>query len=211
MTFRGFLAAYEEGRDEEPTRRARGKTSRSGACRSSARVSRSRCSTPRPRATRPRPPPRYTEATLVKAMEEKGIGRPSTYAATVGHDPGPRLCPHSRQRRSIPTWLAFAVTRLLEEHFTELVDYDFTASHGGRTSTGSPMVTNGGSSGCNRFYFGDEATTGEGLKGLVDRPRRHRRAGDLDDPARGRHGRAGRTLRPLCRGDRAGGRRPLDG
>ena len=73
------------------------------------------------------PPPRYTEATLVKAMEEKGIGRPSTYASTVGtiQDRG-----YVRTRGSalIPTWLAFAVTRLLEEHFAELVDYDFTAS-----------------------------------------------------------------------------------
>ena len=60
-------------------------------------------------------------------MEEKGIGRPSTYASTVGtiQDRG---YVNTRGNALIPTWLAFAVTRLLEEHFTELVDYDFTAS-----------------------------------------------------------------------------------
>ena len=112
------------------------------------------------------PPPRFTEATLVKAMEEKGIGRPSTYAATVGtiQDRG-----YVRTRGSalVPTWLAFAVTRLLEEHFTELVDYDFTAS----MEEDLDRIAGGEEHRVvwlQRFYFGDEATSAEGLRHLVD-------------------------------------------
>jgi DNA topoisomerase-1 len=72
------------------------------------------------------PPARYTEASLVKAMEELGIGRPSTYASIMqtiqdrGYvwKKGPAL---------VPTFVAFAVVNLLEQHFAQLVDYDFTA------------------------------------------------------------------------------------
>src|SRR5665811_362726 len=71
-------------------------------------------------------PPRYTEASLIKALEERGIGRPSTYAATVSviQDRGYVTM---RGQALVPSWLAFAVIRLLEEHFDWLVDYDFTA------------------------------------------------------------------------------------
>ncbi|HMO11976.1 MAG TPA: topoisomerase C-terminal repeat-containing protein, partial [Actinotalea sp.] len=73
------------------------------------------------------PPPRYTEASLVKALEERGIGRPSTYAATISviQDRG---YVSSRGQALVPSWLAFAVTRLLEENLEHLVDYDFTAA-----------------------------------------------------------------------------------
>ncbi|MDK6474724.1 DNA topoisomerase, partial [Aerococcus urinae] len=73
------------------------------------------------------PPPRYTEASLVKALEERGIGRPSTYAATIGVI-GDRGYVLHRGQALIPTWLAFSVTRLLEQNLPDLVDYDFTAS-----------------------------------------------------------------------------------
>ena len=73
------------------------------------------------------PPPRYTEASLVKALEEREIGRPSTYAATMSTISDRGYVDH-RGQALVPTWLAFAVTRLLEENFAELVDYDFTAS-----------------------------------------------------------------------------------
>ena len=102
----------------------------------------------------------------MKAMEEKGIGRPSTYASTVGtiQDRG-----YVRTRGSalIPTWLAFAVTRLLEEHFTELVDYDFTAS----MEEDLDRIANGDehrAEWLRRFYFGDEASSGQGLRELVE-------------------------------------------
>ena len=99
-------------------------------------------------------------------MEEKGIGRPSTYASTIGtiQDRGYVF---TKGQALVPTWLAFAVTRLLEEHFTELVDYEFTAS----MEEDLDRIANGELGRVEwlqRFYFGDEATTVEGLKELVD-------------------------------------------
>ncbi len=165
ITFRGFLAAYEEGQDESRIAKAREDEQERRLPRLSAGVAlRVLESTPEGHQTSP--PPRYTEATLVKAMEEKGIGRPSTYAATVGtiQDRG---YVRSRGSALIPTWLAFAVTRLLEEHFTELVDYDFTAS----MEEDLDRIANGDEhrvQWLQRFYFGSAATSGAGLKELVD-------------------------------------------
>ena len=72
------------------------------------------------------PPSRYTEASLVQALEERGIGRPSTYASILGTilDRGYVF---KRGTALVPSFLAFAVTGLLEQHFARLVDYDFTA------------------------------------------------------------------------------------
>ena len=171
ITFRGFLAAYEEGQDESRLARAREDEQERRLPQLSEGVAITVLDT-EAEGHETAPPPRYTEATLVKAMEEKGIGRPSTYAATVGtiQDRG---YVRTRGNALIPTWLAFAVTRLLEEHFTELVDYDFTAS----MESDLDRIANGDErrvEWLNRFYFGDEATTGEGLKGLVDH------LGDID-------------------------------
>lgn len=73
------------------------------------------------------PPARYTEASLVKKMEELGIGRPSTYAAIIKtiQDRGYVM---SRGNALVPSWVAFAVVGLLENNFDSLVDYDFTSS-----------------------------------------------------------------------------------
>ncbi|MBX6355197.1 MAG: type I DNA topoisomerase [Micromonosporaceae bacterium] len=73
------------------------------------------------------PPPRYTEASLVKALEELGIGRPSTYATIMGtiQDRGYVF---RRGQALIPSFLAFAVVGLLERYYPRLVDYDFTAA-----------------------------------------------------------------------------------
>ena len=113
------------------------------------------------------PPPRYTEASLVKALEERGIGRPSTYAATISviQDRGYVT---GRGQALVPSWLAFAVTRLLEENFGSLVDYDFTAemeqdldeiAAGDRDRVA--WLT--------EFYFGDSSgkAAGQGLRDLV--------------------------------------------
>ena len=165
ITFRGFLAAYEEGVDEDRLARAREDEAERRLPKLSVGVPVDvlRADADGHETT---PPPRFTEATLVKAMEEKGIGRPSTYAATVGtiQDRG-----YVRTRGSalIPTWLAFAVTRLLEEHFTDLVDYDFTASMEedlDRIAAGDEHR----SEWLRRFYFGDESATGQGLRELVE-------------------------------------------
>ena len=73
-----------------------------------------------------KPPARYTDATLVKALESEGIGRPSTYAAIIATilDRG---YAERETKQLIPTFIAFAVTRLLEDHFPDLVDTGFTA------------------------------------------------------------------------------------
>ena len=163
ITFRGFLAAYEEGRDEERYGRAAEETERrlpklaEGVVLDVLRAEAEGHQTS--------PPARYTEATLVKALEEKGIGRPSTYAATVGtiQDRG---YVRTKGNALVPTWLAFAVTQLLEQHFSRLVDYDFTASMEedlDRIARGDEQRV----AWLRRFYFGDEATSGEGLRDLV--------------------------------------------
>lgn len=72
------------------------------------------------------PPPRYTEATLIKAMEENGIGRPSTYAPTVGTLLD-RNYVSKEQNRLLPTVLGTTITDLLVEYFTDVMDLDFTA------------------------------------------------------------------------------------
>ena len=74
------------------------------------------------------PPARYTEASLVKRLEEEGIGRPSTWASIISTmvDRGDYV--RKKGTALVPTWTAFSVIRLLENHFTKLIDYKFTAS-----------------------------------------------------------------------------------
>ena len=130
ITFRGFLAAYEEGRDAERYQDDAGATAKdSKDVRLPAMISGQELAALDAEASghETTPPPRYTEASLVKALEEREIGRPSTYAATMSTISDRGYVEH-RGQALVPTWLAFAVTRLLEENFTELVDYDFTAS-----------------------------------------------------------------------------------
>ena len=166
ITFRGFLAAYEEGRDE----------SRDAAAddeKGDARLPRMAEGDPltgtdlAAAGHRTSPPPRYTEASLVKALEERGIGRPSTYAATISviQDRGYVT---SRGQALVPSWLAFAVTRLLEENFDWLVDYDFTAE----MEQDLDAIAAGDKdrvAWLTRFYFGDGTGNeeGEGLRDLV--------------------------------------------
>jgi DNA topoisomerase-1 len=155
ITFRGFLAAYEEGRDEERNTEATNDERRLPVL-----------AVGDPLAVRDvvadghetSPPPRYTEASLVKALEERGIGRPSTYAATISviQDRGYVT---GKGNALVPSWLAFAVTRLLEDHFGRLVDYDFTAAMEAdldRIAAGEEER----SAWLSRFYFGPGGTNG---------------------------------------------------
>ena len=133
ITFRGFLAAYEEGRDAERYEsdseggRAGAKGDRDTRLPAMSAGDDLAALSAEASGHETTPPPRYTEASLVKALEEREIGRPSTYAATMSTISDRGYVEH-RGQALVPTWLAFAVTRLLEENFTELVDYDFTAS-----------------------------------------------------------------------------------
>ncbi|MEV0894491.1 type I DNA topoisomerase [Promicromonospora sp. MEB111] len=127
ISFRGFLAAYEEGADAEtdaPEGAAAAKETRLPTMAEGDALVGTDLAADGHSTT---PPARYTEASLVKALEERGIGRPSTYAATIStiQDRGYVI---TRGQALVPTWLAFAVIRLLEEHFDRLVDYDFTAT-----------------------------------------------------------------------------------
>jgi DNA topoisomerase-1 len=108
------------------------------------------------------PPARYTEASLVKALEDRGIGRPSTYASIMGTilDRG---YVYKKGTALVPTFLAFAVTQLLERHFDQLVDYDFTA----RLEDDLDKIAAGDEERVEwlqRFYFGDGDP---GLRSLV--------------------------------------------
>ncbi len=121
ITFRGFLAAYEEGRDDEPG------DDEERRLPQLAQGDRVKALALAPQGHETSPPARYTEPTLVKALEDRGIGRPSTYASILGTilDRGYVL---KKGTALVPTFLAFAVTQLLEQHYGRLVDYDFTAS-----------------------------------------------------------------------------------
>lgn len=162
ITFRGFLAAYEEGRDAQRYDDDAG--DKGGRLPQLETGDLLNVVELLPDGHDTSPPPRYTEASIVKALEERGIGRPSTYAATISviTDRGYVL---RRGTQLVPSWLAFSVVRLLEEHFDRLVDYDFTAEMEAdldRIAAGSENRVHW----LRGFYFGDEKNTG--LKPLVD-------------------------------------------
>ncbi|ROS76294.1 DNA topoisomerase I [Curtobacterium sp. PhB130] len=127
ITFRGFLNAYEEGRDEE---RHEGASAAADAkdtkLPSMTEGDHLGVDEVEAKGHDTSAPPRYTEASLVKTLEELGIGRPSTYAAIISTivDRG-YVTP--RGTSLVPNWIAFSVVRLLEDYFGDLVQYDFTA------------------------------------------------------------------------------------
>ncbi|WP_029267263.1 MULTISPECIES: type I DNA topoisomerase [unclassified Microbacterium] len=123
-TFKGFLEAYEEGRDEK---RGDADAAENQSLPAVAVGDQLAVSDAEAKGHRTTPKPRYTEASLVKVLEEKGIGRPSTFAS-IPETILDRGYAVKRGQALVPTWLAFSVVRLLEEHFAELVDYDFTAA-----------------------------------------------------------------------------------
>ncbi|MFC5434650.1 type I DNA topoisomerase [Microbacterium suwonense] len=160
-TFKGFLEAYEEGRDEKRNAQDSAENQSLPAVAVGDELGMSDAEAKGHRTT---PKPRYTEASLVKALEEHGIGRPSTFASIIGTviDRG---YASKRGQALVPTWLAFSVVRLLEQHFAELIDYDFTAA----LEDDLDAIARGEQ---NRnewlrsFYFGSDAHVG--LRQVVD-------------------------------------------
>ncbi|MGH3001740.1 MAG: type I DNA topoisomerase [Gaiellaceae bacterium] len=159
ITFRGVLLAYEEGRDEaaadEAEERRLPPLAQGDALVATALE---------PDGHSTSPPSRFTEASLVKALEERGIGRPSTYAAIMGTilDRG---YVRKQGQALVPEFLAFAVVNLLERHFSQLVDYEFTA----RMEDDLDGIAGGDESRTEwlrRFYFGSDGD--DGLKTLVE-------------------------------------------
>nr|WP_234786578.1 type I DNA topoisomerase [Mycolicibacter sinensis] len=124
ITFAGFLKAYVETVDELAGGEADDAERRLPQLTQGQRVDATEA-TPDGHATNP--PARYTEASLVKALEELGIGRPSTYSSIIKtiQDRG---YVYKKGSALVPSWVAFAVIGLLEQHFRRLVDYDFTAA-----------------------------------------------------------------------------------
>jgi DNA topoisomerase-1 len=124
VLFKGFLAAYEEGQDasreqeEDNEKESKLPNMVVGQELEVVEV------TAKDHTTLP--PARYTEASLVKALEEDGIGRPSTYAAILSTIINKGYVV-KRGQALVPEWIAFTVTRFLEENFVKLVDYAFTA------------------------------------------------------------------------------------
>ncbi|NJC23409.1 DNA topoisomerase-1 [Arthrobacter pigmenti] len=162
ITFRGFLAAYEEGRDaarhSDDAVEAADDGGQGGRLPNLAPGDGLGAESIEALGHETSPPPRYTEASLVKVLEERGIGRPSTYAATISTIMD-RGYVRVRGQALVPSWIAFSVVRLLEEHFHDYVDYDFTAELEedlDRIARGEA----GRVEWLNHFYYGDRKETG---------------------------------------------------
>ena len=154
VTFPGFLRAYVEGSDDPDAELAERDTQLPALAEGDALSG----TAMEPRGHSTQPPARYTEASLVKALEEQGVGRPSTYASIIGtiQDRG---YVWKKGTALVPSFTAFAVVGLLERHFGDLVDYGFTAAMEDdldRIAEGSeqalPWLT--------RFYFGSPVENG---------------------------------------------------
>lgn len=159
ITFHGFLKAYVEGTDEgkqTDDQETRLPQLAEGDTVAAASVTANGHET--------KPPSRYTEATLIKELEEREIGRPSTYASIIGTILN-RGYVYKKGTALVPAWLAFSVIRLLTEHFPRQIDYTFTARMedvldeiaAGRKDRSTELA---------QFYFGTGDV--EGLKTLVD-------------------------------------------
>ena len=197
LTFRGFLAAYEPGRDEPSEDDEERRLPQLTVGQDVTLL------TLEPEGHSTTPPPRYTEPTLVKALEDRGIGRPSTYAAILSTIVD-RGYVFKKGTALVPTFLAFAVVNLLERHFSQFVDFDFTA----RMESDLDRIAAGDEervAWLTRFYFGDGGDPGlhSPRHRSSRRDRRARRELDRDPAQRG--GRAGRPLRPLPRARRVSG------
>ena len=122
ISFAGFLAAYEDIVEEKADSEEVDRRLPAMSVGEKIEVSEYSCE-----GHETKPPARYTEPTLVKKLEELGIGRPSTFASIM-QTIQDRGYVAKRGRALVPTFLAFSVTGLLEQHFTKLIDYEFTAS-----------------------------------------------------------------------------------
>ncbi len=160
LTFAGFLKAYVESVDEEAGGQSDDAESRLPALEEGQSVTAVELN---PDGHSTNPPARYTEASLIKTLEDLGIGRPSTYSSIIKTilDRG---YVYKRGSALAPAWVAFAVVGLLEAYFGRLVDFDFTAAMeddldaiaGGREQRGNWLSS---------FYFGGES----GAEGSVAR------------------------------------------
>ncbi|MFY2788646.1 type I DNA topoisomerase [Rhodococcus sp. MALMAid1271] len=160
ITFAGFLKAYVESVDDEAGGQTDDAESRLPALVAGQAVTATQLD---PDGHTTNPPARFTEASLIKTLEELGIGRPSTYSSIIKTilDRG---YVYKRGSALVPSWVAFSVIALLEGHFGRLIDFDFTAGMeddldaiaGGRERRGDWLQS---------FYFGGDT----GAEGSVAR------------------------------------------
>jgi DNA topoisomerase I len=122
IEFEGFLRAYVEGSDDPDAELADQET----LLPQVRKDERLECRELQPKGHTTKPPARYTEASLTRELEQRGIGRPSTFASIIDTVQS-RDYVFKKGNALVPSWLAFSVTRLMEEHLPSLVDYDFTA------------------------------------------------------------------------------------
>jgi len=173
ITHPGFLKVYVEGSDDENDEKSR---ERRLPALAEGDVVRAESLQPVGHTTNP--PARYTEASLVRALEERGIGRPSTFA-TIMSTILDRGYVFKKGSALVPTFVAFAVIQLLERHFGDLVDYDFTAE----METDLDRIAGGESAGLEwltRFYFGTPMDDGlGGQPAAPDAPTNHGPASGL--------------------------------
>jgi DNA topoisomerase I len=159
INFYGFMKAYVEGADDPNAELDDNQRRLPALTEAEPLIAESLA--PAEHATRP--PARYTEASLIKELEDRAIGRPSTYASIMGTilDRGYVF---KKGTALVPSFLAFAVVTLLEQHFEHLIDYDFTA----QMEEALDEIARGEAERVpwlRRFYFG--APGEEGLKDLV--------------------------------------------
>ena len=152
VLFKGFMAVYDESTDEKEEEGKLPKLEVGQSLDAKEVVAKDHAT---------QPPARYTEASLVKALEEQGIGRPSTYAAIISTILSKGYV-SKRGNALVPEWIAFTVTRFLEDNFGNLVDYEFTA----KMENDLDLIAVGDldrSKWLNGFYFGDQ-----GLQAVVN-------------------------------------------
>ena len=153
VSYKGFMAVYEVIKEDDDEEQAKLPTLAEGQAITAEEVI--------AKSHQTQPPARYTEASLVKALEERGIGRPSTYAAIISTiiSKGYVI---KQGSALVPEWIAFTVTRFLEQNFDHLVDYEFTAKMEGDLDK-IALGELDRSTWLKSFYFGDD-----GLKATVE-------------------------------------------
>jgi DNA topoisomerase-1 len=149
IDFPGFLRAYVEGSDDPNAELA----DQEKILPSVVEADKVDCKDLESKSHTTQPPARYSEASLTKAMEERGIGRPSTYASTI-ETIVLRNYVVKRGNALVPRWIAFSVTRLLENHLPDLIDYEFTAQMEDVLDAISRQES-GHIEFLNKFFFGD--------------------------------------------------------
>jgi DNA topoisomerase-1 len=181
ITFHGFLKAYVEGTDSDATAKDDAETRLPNLTEGDAVSAASLAAA----GHETKPPARFTEATLIKELEDREIGRPSTYASIIGTILN-RGYVYKKGTALVPAWIAFSVIRLLQEHFERLVDYEFTANMedvlddiaGGRKDKVTEL---------REFYFGSDKLAGllPLVTGLGDIDAKELATFPIGDPADG--------------------------